>query len=452
MKMPTSRPGEFVEPESGLEVPASSAAGSARRYEVRIVVLLAIGFGLVGLDRNIIAPLFPAMVKDLGLNYQDLGVISGVLAICWGLASIFAGNLSDRIGRRKILIPAVVGFSLVCGFTGAASGMGMLLVLRGAMGLFEGAYTPTSIAHTSESSTPSRRGFNMGLQQSLFALFGLGIGPIIATQLLVVVPSWRWVFTLVTLPGFVLAFLLYRTVREPEHTNVASRKRARAEAAETYRGTRPAWRKVFAERNVLLATAMLFGNFSCVFVMITLMPNYLTDHLGLSATDMGLVLSAFGFGGFIGYIALPALSDRLGRKPVLVASFVVGIATLVVFRTLDANLPALYALLFVAAICEFGALCLLAGPVVTEAVPPALVASAAGLPIGIGEITGGGLTPVIGGFMAQHFGIQSIIFVAIVGLAISLTMSLFLRETAPARVRARGDQETARTGVTATTG
>ncbi|WP_406003834.1 MFS transporter [Streptomyces sp. NBC_00829] len=330
------------------------------------------------------------------------------------------------MGRRKVLIPAVVGFSLICGLTGAASGMGMLLVFRATMGLFEGAYTPASIAHTSESSTPSRRGFNMGLQQSLFALLGLGVGPIIATQLLDVLSSWRWVFSLVALPR-----VCRRLSAVPNPAGARSRRCGEpSPGRHPDRGSSrrcPPALAIFAERNVLLATAMLFGNFSCVFVMVTLMPSYLTDYLGLSATHMGFVLSAFGFGGFVGYIALPALSDRLGRKPVLVVAFVIGIGALIVFRAIGANLAALFLVLFVAAVCEFGALCLLTGPVVTEAVPAALVASAAGLPIGIGEIAGGGLTPVIGEFIAQHFGINSIIFVAIVGLAISLTMSLFLR-------------------------
>ncbi|MEU6603387.1 MFS transporter [Streptomyces flaveolus] len=110
MKNPSSRPGDSKVPETsaGPEVPVLEATSSGRHYEVRIVALLAVGFGLVGLDRNIIAPLFPAMVEDLGLTYQDLGIISGVLALFWGLASIIAGSLSDRIGRRKVLIPAVI--------------------------------------------------------------------------------------------------------------------------------------------------------------------------------------------------------------------------------------------------------------------------------------------------------------------------------------------------------
>jgi hypothetical protein len=52
-------------------------------YEWKTVTLLAMGFGLVGLDRWILAPLFPAMMKDLHLNYADLGTSAGALALAW---------------------------------------------------------------------------------------------------------------------------------------------------------------------------------------------------------------------------------------------------------------------------------------------------------------------------------------------------------------------------------
>lgn len=420
-----------MEEAQGQDTTGPQQAGlSDPSYERKIVILLAVGFGLVGLDRNIIAPLFPVMVDDLGLTYQDLGSIAGILAIFWGTFSIITGGLSDRIGRRNVLIPAVVGFSLVAGLTGFASGLGGLLVIRAIMGAFEGAYTPTSIAHTSEASKPSRRGFNMGFQQSLFALLGLGVGPIIATQLLVIVPSWRWVFVLVALPGFVVAYLLYRILREPSHTD---RSALTGSARTGGAHPRRSWAEIFRHRNVVLGTLALFGNFSCGFLIIALMPNYLTDYLGLSVSQMGFVVSAFGFGGFVGYLVVPALSDRLGRKPVLAGAFGFGMVFLGIFALVDANPPLLFALLFVVALCDFGAVCLLAGPIVTEAVPPSLVASAAGVPIGIGEITGGGLTPIIGGFVAQNYGIQQIVPVAIMGLGVGFVISLFLKETAPAK-------------------
>lgn len=54
------------------------------RYEYAAVAMLALGFGLVGLDRFIILPLFPVMMSELHLDYQDLGNISAILAIAWG--------------------------------------------------------------------------------------------------------------------------------------------------------------------------------------------------------------------------------------------------------------------------------------------------------------------------------------------------------------------------------
>ena len=80
-------------------------------YEWKAVTLLGLGFGLVGLDRWIIAPLFPFVLDDLGLNLQDQGNIIGALGLAWGVFAVFSGRLSDAIGHRKVLIPAVFLFN-----------------------------------------------------------------------------------------------------------------------------------------------------------------------------------------------------------------------------------------------------------------------------------------------------------------------------------------------------
>jgi MFS family permease len=169
------------------------------QYEWKAVALLTIAFGLVGLDRWIIAPLAPAMVADLGISPQDINNLVAVLGVTWGVSALFMGGLSDKIGRRKVLIPSIIAFSLMAAFSGAVTGFAALFAVRGIMGIAEGAFCPTSFAATAEASKPSRRGFNQGLQQSSFALFGLGFGPIIATQLMQYV-DWRLVFLLVAAP------------------------------------------------------------------------------------------------------------------------------------------------------------------------------------------------------------------------------------------------------------
>ena len=88
------------------------------RYERRIIIILFLGFGVVGLDRSIIAPLFPYMQADLGLSDGAIGYLAGVLGMVWGIFAIVGGAMADKIGHRKILIPAAFMVSLACGPSG----------------------------------------------------------------------------------------------------------------------------------------------------------------------------------------------------------------------------------------------------------------------------------------------------------------------------------------------
>ena len=395
------------------------------RYEYTAVAMLALGFGLVGLDRFIILPLFPVMMSELHLDYQDLGNISAVLAIAWGISSIFMGRLSDRIGRRKVLIPAVLLFSLLAGLSGLANGVAALLLIRAVMGVSEGAFTPTAIAATAESSHPSRRGLNIGIQQAFFPILGLGLAPILATQLLLVLPSWRWVFVVVSLPGFLLAWFMYRRLRE-----------TRAPAAADVPQEQGRWLDALRYRNVPLNILGMFCMLTSLFVLSVMMPNYLTDYLHLELQQMGFVMSAIGLGGFIGQLLLPGLSDRLGRKPVVLGSFVATGACIWLLMHTGAEPLTLFALLFLTTFFNFSMICMTVGPLTGESVPLPLVSTATGLVVGIGEVFGGGVAPALAGYIAQHHGIQYTLYLALGGVVLGLAAASLLRETAPLRRKA----------------
>lgn len=394
-------------------------------YEWKAVTLLTIGFGLVGLDRWIIAPMFSAIAPDLHLNYQDAGNIIGALGLAWGVSAILLGGLSDRIGRKKVLVPAIVLFSLLSGFSGMAGSLLSLLLIRGVMGITEGAFCPTSFAATAEASKPARRGLNQGIQQSTFALFGLAFAPIIATQLLHVM-SWRWVFALVAVPGLITAVLLAVVIREPVTV------RGDANRAATRRAS---LKDIFKHRNVPLGMLGLFCAMTGIFVLSALVPSYLTDYLKLSQAQMGFVTSAIGFGGFFGQFGLPGLSDLFGRKIMAIIGFAIGAGFLWLFIQTGANPPLLFALLFGTTMFAFGLFALITGPIATEAAPLGLISSAAGIIIGAGEIFGGGVAPAIAGAIAQKYGIQFVPYFALAGLIAGVLVSLFLRETAPSKTK-----------------
>jgi predicted MFS family arabinose efflux permease len=401
------------------------------RYEWKAVALLTLGFGLVGLDRWVIADLAGAkastMVPDLHLSNPpaDVGNLIAALGIAWGVSSLFMGSLSDRFGRRKVLVPALVIFSVLSGFSGMTTGLMSMLMMRAFMGLSEGAYCPTSFAAVAEASKPSRRGFNLGLQQSAFALFGLGFGPIIATQLLQHM-SWRWVFGIVGVPGLIIAVLAALTIREPPTVG-----------AKVEPGAAPKSKiaDLFKHRNVPLSMLGLLCAMCGIFVLSAFSPAYLTGYLKLSDQQMGFVVSAIGFGGFAGQWGLSAASDFFGRRTMAIVGFLVGAIFLVLFmRTGPANPMLLFVLLFISAGFSFGLLSLITGPIAAEAAPLGMIASTAGAIVAVGEIFGGGFAPGIAGAIAGKYGIQYTLYLALGGLVAGVLVSLFYKETAPRKV------------------
>lgn len=401
--------------------------GTAGGYEWKAVALLSLGFGLVGLDRWIIAPLAPHILKDLSFGPDKFGLLVAVLGITWGIAAVFLGSLSDRIGRRKVLIPSLIFFSLASGLSGLAGGFLSLLLIRGIMGGAEGAFCPTSFAAVAEASKPSRIGFNQGLQQSMFALFGLGFGPFIAAWLLTVT-SWRGVFILVTVPGLILSVLIWLYIRDPKRTPSKAASAQQAEEPGASIG------QVLKVHNVRISMLGLLCAMCGIFTLAAFAPLYLTEYLHLDAWAAAFAASAIGFGGFAGQWVLPTLSDIFGRRPMAILGFLGGAIFVFLFINTGASTLPLFATLFGATVCSFGLLSLISGPIAAESAPVGMVSTAAGLIIGVGEVFGGGLALVVAGYLIANYGIQSMLYLALAGLALGVVLMIFLKETAPRKL------------------
>src|SRR5215831_12539516 len=133
-----------------MDLSSHSAAPAKARdwnpsYEWKVVALMALGMGLTGIDRFLIVPMMPVLQKELHLDYQDIGHMTGAFAIAMGVAALFAGNLADRIGFRAVVVPAMIVFSTLTGFSGLAVGLASMVAVRAFMGFAEGAFIPASI-------------------------------------------------------------------------------------------------------------------------------------------------------------------------------------------------------------------------------------------------------------------------------------------------------------------
>jgi MFS family permease len=147
---------------------------------------------------------------------------------------------------------------------------------------------------------------------------------------------------------------------------------------------------------------------------------------GFAPTEMGSTMSVLGLAGCVGGLGLPMLSDRIGRRAVLVLAMI--LATLVPLAALfwvGANWV-LSLLLFCGSL-SVGALPIFAVVVPGESVPAAKVASTIALIVGTGEIIGGVGSPLLAGKLADHFGLATPFWLTLAAAAICFLLSLAIK-------------------------
>jgi MFS family permease len=390
----------------------------SRRYENQLVLILFFTWGTVFLDRMSQLYLAPYFAPEFHLTTEQIGFLASVVSVAWALSGLFFGALSDRFGRRIVLIPGVILFSALSWLSGIAHSFEQLLLIRALMGVAEGPCWAVINAMTEESSPPSRRGRNVGFVVSAGALVGLCAAPILTTQ----VASrwgWRWGFFVTGLPGILMAILIWRFVREP--------KRTEEEAQRHGRVTIPGYFSILHFRNVWLCCIGASGFISWLFLQNVFAPLYITEVMHQPGTTAGFLLGAAGLGSFFIGLVFPGLSDRWGRKPTLLC-----LAFLSTLLPIALYLPFLYAHLWLLAAILFltqggqaiAALIMVLVP--AESVPPQFSATAIGLATLVGEIIGATIAPAAGGAIAQQFGLGMPLLMGAASTVVLFLAALFI--------------------------
>ncbi|MFI0483913.1 MFS transporter [Actinomadura sp. 9N215] len=420
----------------------TAPAVTADRYENRLLAVLFLAFGFVFFDRQALAFLAPYMDDDFGLSNSQLGVLSGVLALTWALSGMFAGSLSDRLGRRKpILIVAVLLFSLFSSASGLMTGFAGLLAARALMGTAEGAVLPMSQSLMVEASRESRRGLNMGLLQGSSAgLLGGIVAPVVVVWLADTF-GWRTAFFVTIVPGLIIAGLIAKLVleRPPGMERPPGARRAdaaRRTDAEAVKVPKVPVREVLRLRNVVICMLIAPCYLTWFVTLITFTPKYLTDEKDWGSGTMSAVMTCLGVAWVLWGFATPGISDRIGRRKALT-----GFTVLAVFcpiAVVYVESPVLLGTLMILTYTGLGCFTLFMATIPAETVPRAALATALGVIMGVGELAGGFLGPLVAGRASDVWGLQAAMFIAAGGAAIVVALSFGLRETAPAVLRRRG--------------
>lgn len=285
------------------------------------LIVVMIGFGIA-------IPVLPFYVEEFGAGGKELGLLMSLYALMQFLFSPIWGTLSDRIGRKPLLLLGIFGFSLAMLFFGLATELWMLFVARGLAGILSAATMPTAMAYISDSTSVEKRSGGMGMLGAAMGIgmvLGPGIGGLLGNSSL-------------SLPFFVasamaaISFLLVALFL-PESLPIEQRIQGKK-----LRGPQlgDMWRALFSPIGVLLFTAFLlsFGltNFEGIFGLYALEKyGYDTTEVGLLLVFMG-VISAVVQGVFTGILSRKIGDVNMLRWAYLLSA--VGLAVMPLARTL----------------------------------------------------------------------------------------------------------------------
>ena len=401
----------------------SSAKGDfSAGYQMVLVALLSLNFGIVFFDRNALNFLMPFVQPDLGLNNTQVGMLASGLSLTWAMAALGIGRLSDRTGsRKKILIMATIAFSTCSFLSGIAASFALLLGARLLMGVSEGGIMPISQSMIASEVSPEHRGLSMGIAQN----FGSNLlGSFAAPVLLVAFATafdWRHAFFLAGIPGLLSAALMWWLIREPELS---------PHPEDQLGKPRLSLLEAFSERNIIICTLQSILLVSYLVICWAFMPLFLTQVRGYDAETMGWLMGTLGISATIGSFLISGISDYSGRKPVMILMPLIGVILPLGAMYYEGSVW-IMALIFFVGWGLNGIFPLFMATVPSESVDPMHTATVIGLCMGIGEILGGVFSPTIAGMAADQHGLQAPLWIMFGITIIAGLLALFLRETAP---------------------
>lgn len=381
--------------------------------QIRVILLCWLVNLLDGFDLLAIAFAAPAISASWQLAPETLGIVFSSGLVGMTLGSLILGPLSDRIGRRKMILFATLTLGLATLATSQASGLSALLALRFITGLAIGGLLPSLNTLVAEYAPDRRRNFAVSIMHLGFPVGGI-IGGALAAQLIPIY-GWQSVFiaggmlTLAVIPFLVIGLpesLLYLGLNKNPLTSRQAEKICgqigfnwnevtHLPTPPDQRGAAPLLRTPWLRPGVALWSCFFFGYLTLYF-LINWIPTILSAAGQSSSSSIGAGV-ALNLGGGIGMLVLGWLSAQRPIKPMISGFFIIAAGLMIALGQL--NLPPLQLLALTAVTGFFG----LGGLIGLYSVAARLYtdstrASGVGLAIGAGRF-GAILGPIIGGVL-----------------------------------------------------
>jgi len=371
------------------------AAQTAPRHAWRELWLISTGHGLTHWYPATFYLLLPLIGNELGLSYSEIGLVMTCQFAASALANIPGGVLVDTVGRKGLLMAASlfwVGFPYL--LISLTHSYFMLLACVALVGFGNSLWHPTAIP-TLANRYPERKGLVLSVH-GMGGNVGDAIAPVVIGAALALL-SWRQVVVLNVAPGLVVALLMFALLG-------GVRPAAKPAAAE-----RQSWSQYGAGLAQLLRNrAVLMLSIGSSFrtmtqtALLTFLPVYLARDMGYAPALVGACLFALQAAGFAAAPVAGHLSDRMGRKQIVIGSMVSS-AVVLAGMAFAGTSP-----VFVGLIAVLGFFMYATRPVIQawllEATPRNMGGSSVGVLFGA-QALGAAVGPLLAGMVADRHGL-----------------------------------------------
>lgn len=382
-----------------------SAASTSVGRSFRQVWLITGGHALTHWYPATFYLLLPLIGKELGLSYSQIGLVMTSQYIAGAIANIPGGMLVDNVGRKGFLMALSlfwVGFPyLLMSFT---HNYLMMLACVAMVGIGNNLWHPTAIP-TLGKLYPDRKGLVLSLH-GMGGNVGEALAPLAVGTLLAIL-TWREIVVLNVIPGVVMAIMILLFLGTIRFS--PKKKSAEKESLDDGDHERRTLQQYVRDlgallRNralILLCTGSAFRAMT-QNALLTFLPVFLAYEMGYSPLWVGVCMFALQTAGFIASPISGHLSDRMGRRQILMTSMAMT-AVVLTFMAFAGKSP-----LFVVFIAVLGFFLYAIRPVMQawllETTPKNMGGASIGVLFGI-QALGSAIAPLIGGIIADAYGL-----------------------------------------------
>lgn len=406
-----------------------SVAGRPRPRSSGPAALCWLAMVLDGFDLVVLGAVIPTLLKSKDLGFDPAGAtLAATLSLVGvGLGALFIAPLSDRFGRKRLLVACVLWFSVFTLAVTVAPNVAVFSAFRLLAGVGLGACLPAALAYMNDFAPASS-----AARATTRTMTGYHAGAVVTSLLaLALIPNWRAVFVIGGVAGLVLAPILW--FRLPDTTvdrlaagasdgdHAAVGEPAAADAAAAA-GAKPGFKVLLRKPYPLIAAGIAAASFMgllLVYGLNTWLPTLMASA-GYSMSSSLALLFILNLGAVAGLLLAGWLADRHGTKRITLLWFGLAAVLLALLSLKLQNEILLDLAVFVTGVFVFSAQVLVYAWV-SQLFPRELTGTALGFSAGVGRV-GAILGPavtgaLVAGGIAYPWGFYVFALAAVAALA-----------------------------------